>query len=91
MRVPAMRRIVVLAICTALAILSPSQRACAHIRSETYSSWVINGSTIYLTFTVPQIEAKRCPALASSVPISAATSSPPPRASLVRPLDRPKK
>ncbi len=59
MRVPAVRRIVVLAICAALAILSPSQRAFAHIRSETYSSWVINGSSIYLTFTVPQIEAQR--------------------------------
>jgi hypothetical protein len=59
MRVPAMTKIAAVAICTALAILSPSQRVCAHIRSETYSSWVINGSSIYLTFTVPRIEAQR--------------------------------
>jgi hypothetical protein len=68
LRTPAVKRIAVLAIWAALAILSPSQRACAHIRSETYSSWVITGSTIYLTFTVPQIEAQRIASPGEALP-----------------------
>jgi hypothetical protein len=41
----------------ALAILAG--RASAHTKSETHSAWQIAGSTVHLTFTVPDIEAKR--------------------------------
>ena len=33
--------------------------AWAHTKSETHSAWQIAGSTVHLTFTVPDIEAKR--------------------------------
>jgi hypothetical protein len=41
----------------ALAIFAGT--ASAHTKSETHSAWQIAGSTVHLTFTVPDIEAKR--------------------------------
>jgi HupE / UreJ protein len=49
-------RLAALMIC-ALAIVAG--RASAHTKSETHSAWQIAGSTVRLTFTVPDIEAKR--------------------------------
>lgn len=39
-------------------LASPAQ---AHTRSETHSSWSIDGSTVHLDFTVPQAEEARLP------------------------------
>ena len=33
--------------------------AAAHTRSETHSAWQVQGTTVHLTFTVPDLEAKR--------------------------------
>jgi hypothetical protein len=49
-------KLAALMIC-ALAMLAG--RASAHTKSETHSAWQIAGSTVHLTFTVPDIEAKR--------------------------------
>ena len=49
-------RFAALMICS-LAMLAG--RASAHTKSETHSAWQIAGSTVRLTFTVPDIEAKR--------------------------------
>jgi hypothetical protein len=45
----------------ALFMLAPiwAQTAWAHTLSESYSSWQINGDTVRLQFTVPDIEARR--------------------------------
>jgi len=45
----------------ALLILGPiwAQIAYAHTLSESYSSWQINGNTVRLQFTVPDLEARR--------------------------------
>jgi hypothetical protein len=40
-------------------LLLPVAEASAHTKSETHSSWQINGATVYVIFTVPEIEAKR--------------------------------
>src|ERR1700676_756373 len=51
------RPLVALLLIIALAIFAG--RASAHTKSETHSAWQIAGSTVHLTFTVPDIEAKR--------------------------------
>lgn len=43
----------------ASAVLLLPEIAAAHTRSETYSSWTISGTTVRLTFTVPEVEARR--------------------------------
>jgi HupE / UreJ protein len=53
-----LRRIIVAVLGFCLLLLYAAGAA-AHIRSESYSSWVISGATIYLTITVPDIEARR--------------------------------
>ena len=55
-----------------LLLLVPATQAAAHIRSESYTSWVINGSNVYVTFTVPDAEAKRISASGADRPDDAA-------------------
>src|ERR1700722_12643100 len=43
----------------ALAWMASSGSAQAHTRSESHSSWQINGSDVHLQFTVPDLEARR--------------------------------
>ena len=43
--------VLLLALCTA--------PAWAHTRSETHSAWLVSGAQVHLTFTVPELEAKR--------------------------------
>ncbi len=52
-----MRRIFSLLL--ALMAVGFSWPALAHTKSETHSAWQISGATVHLTFTVPDIEAKR--------------------------------
>ncbi len=47
-----------------------SSAAFAHARSETYSDWQINGSTVHLSFTIPDAEAKRLAPPGSAMPNS---------------------
>jgi hypothetical protein len=42
--------------------------ALAHTRSETHSAWRIDGDTVYLSFAVPEIEAKRLAAKGEGQP-----------------------
>jgi hypothetical protein len=42
-----------------LVILALSTPACAHTRSETHSTWDIAGTSVRVTFTVPDLEARR--------------------------------
>ena len=49
-----------LAACVLAAVLAAgSSPAVAHTRSETHSAWQINGTTVHLQFTVPDLEAQR--------------------------------
>jgi hypothetical protein len=45
--------------CLAALIAFLGSPALAHTRSESHSAWRIDGSTVYLSFAVPDIEAKR--------------------------------
>jgi hypothetical protein len=47
-----------------------AQRASAHTLSESYSSWQLNGDTVRLQFTVPDIEARRLSASGKEQPSS---------------------
>ncbi len=44
---------------TALVLLGAASPALAHVRSETHSAWQIAGGEVKMTFTVPDLEAKR--------------------------------
>jgi hypothetical protein len=52
---PAFRALIV----SALLLVLSAGAAFAHTKSETHSSWQINGPTVYVIFTIPEIEAKR--------------------------------
>lgn len=51
-----MMRAMLLAALLALAGLSP---AAAHTRSESHSSWLVDGSSVHLNFSMPDLEASR--------------------------------
>ena len=48
--------VILLAALVSLAIVGP---ASAHTRSESHSSWLVDGPTIHLTFSMPDLEAAR--------------------------------
>ncbi len=63
-----MRRLLLALALLITASLSFGGGALAHTRSETHSAWRIDGSTIYLSFAVPDIEAKRLAAKGEDQP-----------------------
>lgn len=54
-----MRRLLLALALLVAASLSFGGAAFAHTRSETHSAWRIDGQTVYLSFAVPDLEAKR--------------------------------
>lgn len=44
--------------------------AAAHTKSETHANWRIDGDTVHLTFTVPQVEAERLRERAGTAPLA---------------------